>query len=84
MKVVKYRTQDGVFTAIRVKDGTKYIQVILMDSAGIRIRRVHLSEAKYMTDLDYPLRRAQKKFMAAAKKFNEKIPPNLKEALCPQ
>jgi len=82
MQVVKYRTEDGVFTAIRVKTGPKYTQVITMDSSGIRIRRVPKSEEKYMTDIDYPPKRAQKKFRSAVRRFNQgPVSNNLKEAL---
>ena len=80
--VVKYRTEDGVFTAIRVKTGRRYTQVILMDSSGMRIRRVPKSEEQFMRQIDYPLERAKQKFLDAAKRFSEgPLPSNLLEAL---
>lgn len=80
--VVKYRTEDGVFTAIRVRTGRRYTQIILMDSSGMRIRRVPKSEEQFMAEIDYPLERAKSKFLDAAKRFNEgPLPNNLIEAL---
>ena len=82
MKVVRYRTEDGVFTAIQVRTGRRYTQLILMDSAGMRIRSVPKAEEQYMAEIDYPLERAKKKFLDAAKRFNEgPLPNNLIEAL---
>lgn len=82
MQVVKYKTEDGIFTAILVGTGTRYTKVIVMDSSGIRIRSVPKTEEKYMTEIDYPLDRAKSKFLDAARRFNEgSLPTNLIEAL---
>ena len=82
MKVVRYKTQDGVFTAILVKTGRRFSQVILMDSAGIRIRKVPKAEERYMTEIGYSIAKAKRKFRDAAKRFNEGPLPNaLREAL---
>jgi len=84
MKVVRYRTEDGVFTVILVKTGRRYTQIIMMNSAGMRIQRVPKSEARFMTEIDYPLNKAKKKYLAAARRFNEgPLPNNLREALQP-
>lgn len=70
MNVIRYRTQDGSFTGIRVKTGRRYIQVILMDSSGIRVQSVPIAEGHYMKELDYPIKQAKAHFRDAIKRFN--------------
>jgi len=59
----------GARIALVVKRGRTWIHIILMDSAGIRVRKLRVSEERYMTALDYPVARAKKQFRAAHKRF---------------
>lgn len=67
-RLVDYRTQDGHSTAF-VAEGRKLIAVIAMDSSGIRIRKVPMSEGRYMKPIAYPLRRARNAFLRAGRRF---------------
>lgn len=69
MRVVRYFTTDGQFIALVVNEGRKWMHVILMDSAGIRVSRVKLTEAKWMEPIDYPVKKAARKFLAAGRAF---------------
>ena len=52
-----------------VKRGSRLIHLILMDSGGIKVHKVPLSEDRYITKFDYPVDRAKKRFRAAFKTF---------------
>lgn len=69
MEVLRYKTHRGTFPALHIKDGRKLMHLILMDSHGIRVTKVPLSEARYMTVLDYRVSRAKRLLRAAGKKF---------------
>ena len=80
--VVRYRTEDGVFTAIIVKVGPKYAQMIMMDSSGIRIKRVPKTDQRHMKAIDYDLERAKSLFRDAVLRYNNgHISNSLTEAL---
>jgi len=81
MKVMRYRTDEGVFTVLLVKTGNKWAQVMFMDAAGIRIKRVPVADIeRYMWELEcYPLQRAVRRFRAAGKRFG--ITGGAKQAL---
>lgn len=82
MDVIRYRTEDGTFTALRVSTGRKYTQLIMMDSSGIRIKRVPNSDEKYMKVIDYPIEKAKAHFRDATKRFNNgHVNNNLREAI---
>lgn len=82
MQMVRYKTEDGVTNAILVATGRKYSQVIMMDSTGIRIRRVPKTEEKYMVPTDYPLEEAKRRFRDAVLRFNYgHVSNGLEEAL---
>ena len=83
-EVVRYHTDEGVRTALLVERGHKWLHFILMDSDGIRVRKVRkeywdkkrglkINEEKFMTPLDYPLERAKRIFRRAAKRFNKGV-----------
>jgi len=57
MQVVKYKTEHGMVAALVGKKGRKFFHVLML-GFPVHVRRVPLSEAKYMTDTDYPLRKA--------------------------
>jgi len=85
MRLVNYKTEDGIYTALHVKTGRRYAQVVVMDSSGIRIRRVPKDEERFMRELpDYPIEKAKEHFRNAVKKFNNDHVSNaLTEALKP-
>ena len=70
MEIVRYRTDEGVFTALLVSEGRKFAKVIIMDSQSIRIRKVSKGEVRWMDKLDYPLNLAVYRFRQAYFKFN--------------
>ena len=68
-ELVTYRTDAGIKTAIALKPGRKWLPVIVIDSP-MRVRKVPLSERRFMTPLaDYPLRRAVRKYLAAGRRL---------------
>jgi hypothetical protein len=75
MKVMRFKAQDdkggraGTYTVLLGKVGRKYLYVMFMDSGGIRLQRMSIRELNYMTELDYPLKRAVIKFRKAGRKF---------------
>ena len=75
MQVMRFKAQDdaggraGTYTVLLGTIGRKYIRVMFMDSAGIRLQRMGIKELDYMTELDYPLKRAVIKFRKAGRKF---------------
>ena len=78
-KVIRYRTDEGVFTGLQILEGHKFIHLILMDSAGIRIRKVPVAEGRFIKVLDYPLQRAALVFRKAGGNFG--ITDGAKQAL---
>lgn len=80
-EVVRYHTDEGFFTALLIKRGPKWLSMIIMDSAGIRIRKIRktyhdakrhrtFNEEDYIKPLDYPVEKAKAIFLRAAYKFN--------------
>lgn len=68
-EVVRYWSEVGGYVvALKVKEGPKFITVIPMDSAGIRLVKIPVKEAA-ITPIEYSLKKAKKIFRAAAKKF---------------
>lgn len=66
-RVVRYRAPDGIRTAI-VEEAGKHIRVCVID-APMTVRRVPASEGQYMTDIDYPLERAKKRYRRAGRRL---------------
>ena len=89
MKVMTFKAQDhnnsraGTYTVLLAKVGRKFIHVIFMDSGGIKLQRMKIGELSYMTDTDYPLKRAVRKFRSAGRRFGitKSATTVLKEAL---
>ena len=51
-KVMQYRTEDGVKMVLVGPAGRKYIPVLIMtNTAGLALRKVPLSEQRYMTEV---------------------------------
>lgn len=71
MKTVQYTNSSGAtVTGVRGDFGRKFLPVILMDSAGIKVTKLPKSEWRYVHDLDlYPIGRALQKFRLAGRKF---------------
>jgi len=68
MEVVRYRSNTGVSTAL-VEEGRKWLSLLTMDSGGLTVKRVPKSERRYMTDIDYKIGLAKRKFRSAGRKF---------------
>lgn len=66
MQVCKYRTDQGVFTALVGEPGRKLIPVVTIDHP-IRVRKVPMTEQKYMVPLEYPVKKAVRGFLKAGK-----------------
>lgn len=83
MKVMRYRSESGVKTALLVKEGRKYLQILLLDYP-MRIRRVPHIEARYMTEMDYPVNRAKRMYRDFARAHYEglrNVPKSVRAAL---
>ena len=72
MQLVNYHSDNGYIngqcTGLLIR-GRKYHKLIVMNSTGIRIRRLPLAEEKYMTILDSSEKKAAKQFRAAGRRF---------------
>ena len=68
LQLKNYHTSEGVRVAF-VAEGRTKLTVIHMDAGGIKARRIPKSESRYMADLDYPRRKAVRKFLSAGKRF---------------
>ena len=68
MKLVNYNTKYGTVAALVGKKGRKFFHVLLL-GFPVRVRRVPLSEAKYMKDVDYSLRKAVKVYRMAGERM---------------
>lgn len=66
--LVRYRSDEGVVIAF-VKPGRKLLSMVAMDAAGLRVRKVPLSDERYISPLDYPVAKARRRFLAAGKRF---------------
>jgi len=65
MKLVRYGTDQGVYCAL-VEEGRKKISVCTIGyGTGVTLKKVPLSEARYMEDYDYPVKKAVRKFRQA-------------------
>lgn len=69
MKVVRYHDDHGSRICIQAIDGHKYISVIPMDSAGIRVVRVPVKDKDRISEVQYSLAKAKQKFRVAGQKF---------------
>jgi hypothetical protein len=73
-EVVRYRTSEGVRTAIIVDRGRKFLHVIPMEDRAVRVRKVPLTEERLMEPLTlrgkpYPPKRAVRHFARHGKGF---------------
>lgn len=68
-KAIRYHTDRGHVACLLVKRGRTLIHLIPMDSAGIRLVKVPMTEERYFTDLDTTISKAKKIFRGSAKKF---------------
>lgn len=79
MKVMRYKTDKGVRVALLVSEGRKWLKVIIMDSAGIKISRKPLPEKHYMDEMTNSVRKVKKQFRMAGRAFG--ITKSAKQAL---
>jgi len=69
MQVVRYKTEQGVFTGIHIGDGRKFFQLILMDASGIRVIKEPLNNKRFLREIQYSAAKARKLFRAAGRRF---------------
>lgn len=80
MIVVRYHTADSVeHAALLLAEGRKYLQVMTLDSSGIRIRKVLKGEAEHMQYVPRNVAKVAKHYRAAGKRFG--ITDSAKRAL---
>lgn len=68
-RVVRYHSDEGVRAAIYLGEGTKYIHILPMDYP-LQVKRIPLSDGKYLKDMDVHLSKALKTFRHAAKAWH--------------
>ncbi len=68
MELMRYTTDEGERVALLVAEGRKWLKVVLMGDTCLR--KVKATEKKYMSQMDYPLPRARRKFAHCTKAFN--------------
>jgi hypothetical protein len=76
MEFVNWHSKTGNRTAIIVKEGRKWMQVVIFDGAkGVRLRRVSRTERRNMRPAfrpdgsEYPLRKAIGRYMELARRY---------------
>ena len=67
-RLVRYRSEMGVVLAF-VKPGRKLLSIVPMDSGGIKVRKAPLREERYLSDVEYPVGKAKRRFLAAGRRF---------------
>lgn len=87
---VHYRTDEGCIVALVVRRGSKWLHIIPMDSNGIAVQKIELTEERHMAPLTlsgapYPVNRAARLFRTSGKKFGitKEAKDHLLEALRP-
>lgn len=58
MRAVRYRTEEGVRNGLLIGEGPKWIRLILPDCRGLRITEVPVTDRKFISDIDVPVKRA--------------------------
>lgn len=70
MKVIKIHEDEGIRCGLQVSEGPKFISVIWIDSAGMRIRKLAKERSLRIVELvDYPIARAKKILRGCGNKF---------------
>lgn len=74
MEIVDYHTELGHTSALIIDRGTKWMSIIPIESHAVRVRRVPLTEERYMTPATfngkpYPITRAVRHYKKHAKSF---------------
>jgi hypothetical protein len=77
ISVVRYRSDEGVFTALLVNRGRKHLSLVPMTAygdTGMRVVKLPLCEERklaqvYYHDREYPVNRALRLFRKAYRKF---------------
>jgi hypothetical protein len=86
MQTIRYHTENGVRHGLLVKEGYKKLHVLLIDTP-ITVRRVPVSEARYMEMLDIPVNRTKKAIATFVRRtFGtlRQAPQSVREALQPE
>lgn len=80
MRVIRYRSQCGNVHGLEVKKARKFIHVVLMQQP-IRVTKLPLSDSRFITEIDYPIRKCKQHLRAAAKQWHNTLSQNTKQAL---
>lgn len=68
--LVRYHTNEGIRSALLLPtEGRKFLHIMQMDYP-LLVKKVPLEEGKFMTVLDYPIKRALRQFRRAAKQWH--------------
>ena len=81
MKVIRYKTNHGSIHGLLVKETAKKVYIILMEAPKIKIKKLPKAELDYMQEIDYPVKKCQKKLRAAARQWHYKLAKETREAL---
>jgi hypothetical protein len=69
MQSVIYRSTTGVRPAVHLATGPKYITLVWMDAAGIRLHKLPRRDERYMTPTGYPVKKFARRLLQAGKRF---------------
>ena len=68
MNLQRYRTEQGVITALVVKEAPKWMTVLVVDAGRLRLIREPVTEKQYMTSLQTNERKAKASLRRLARK----------------
>ena len=80
MKVISYKSTTGKTYGLLVKEARKFVYVVLMQHP-IQIKKLRMTETRYMTDIVYPLNKCKKHLRAAARQWHNELSKPTKLAL---
>lgn len=67
MKLVRYKTNEGVRTALVVKEGRKWMHVALIGET--HLKKLRLTEQRYMTEMGDATKKQIAQFNRVARNF---------------
>ena len=81
MKVIRYKSDHGSIHGLLVKETAKRVYIILMEAPQIKIKKLPKAELEYMHEIDYPVKKCQKKLRDAARQWRCKLAKETREYL---
>ena len=76
---VNIHLEEGCRNALVLKTGSKFVQLIWIESGGVKIHALPLTAMRRATSLDYPVRRAARRMLEAGRALG--ITKKAKQAL---